>query len=79
MVVDFYERPGCHLCEDALAIVAAECAASGATLQRHDIAADPVLQDLYGELIPVVVINGVQHATWFVDAARLRQALTAGR
>lgn len=78
MVVDFYEREGCHLCEDALAIVAAECEAAGATLRRHDITTDPQLQQRYGEFIPVVVIDGVQHATWFVDAHRLRSALTHG-
>lgn len=75
MVVDFYERPGCHLCEDALAVVTAECDAAGATLRRHDISAEASLQERYGEFIPVVVIDGVQHSTWFVDAARLRDAL----
>lgn len=75
MIVDFYEKPGCHLCEDAAPIVVAEAAAAGAELRRHNILADAQLQARYGELIPVVVIDGVQHSTWFVDQARLRDAL----
>ncbi|WP_125106732.1 glutaredoxin family protein [Gulosibacter massiliensis] len=75
MIVDFYEKPGCHLCEDAAPIVVAEAAAAGAELRRHNILADAQLQARYGELIPVVVIDGEQHSTWFVDQARLRDAL----
>lgn len=76
MRIDFYERPGCHLCVDALEIVLGEAAAAGAEVVRHDIDTDPDLQARYGELIPVVVIDGVQHAQWFVDAQRLRTALS---
>ncbi|WP_193128567.1 glutaredoxin family protein [Gulosibacter sediminis] len=75
MIVDFYEKPGCHLCEDAAPLVVAEAAAAGAELRRHNILADAQLQVRYGELIPVVVIDGEQHSTWFVDQARLRNAL----
>jgi len=75
VIVDFYEKPGCHLCEDAAPIVVAESAAAGAELRRHNILADAQLQARYGELIPVVVIDGEQHSTWFVDQARLRDAL----
>lgn len=75
MIVDFYEKPGCHLCEDAAPLVVAEAAAAGAELRRHNILADAQLQARYGELIPVVVIDGEQHSTWFVDQARLRDAL----
>ncbi|MDJ1372300.1 glutaredoxin family protein [Gulosibacter molinativorax] len=73
--MDFYEKPGCHLCEDALSVVSAEVERTGATLRRHNILEDRELQRQYGELIPVVVIDGVQHSTWFVQDARLRAAL----
>lgn len=76
MIVDLYEKPGCHLCEDAAAVVVAEAAAAGAELRRHNILEDAQLQAQYGELIPVVTIDGVQHSTWFVDQQRLRAALT---
>ncbi len=74
--INFYERQGCHLCDDALEVVLAEAAAAGAEVVRHDIDAKPELQARFGELIPVVEIDGVQHSQWFVDAGRLRAALT---
>lgn len=73
--IDFYERQGCHLCDDALKVVLAEAAAAGAEVVRHDIDASPELQARYGELVPVVELDGVQHSQWFVDAGRLRAAL----
>lgn len=75
-VVDFYEKPDCHLCEDALTVVTAEVERAGATLRRHNIMEDRDLQRQYGELIPVVVIDGEQHSTWFVQAERLRGSLS---
>ncbi len=76
-VVDFYEKPGCHLCDEAFAVVEAEVARAGAQLRRHNILEDTDLQRRYGELIPVVVINGTQHSTWYVQQPRLRQALSS--
>lgn len=74
-VLDFYERPGCHLCVDALAVVEQVAAEFGAQVRLHDIDADEALQRAYGERIPVVLIDGEPHAQWFVDEARLREAL----
>lgn len=74
-VIDFYAKPGCHLCEDALPVVEAEAERAGAHLRVHDILSDPELQNAFGELIPVVEIDGVRHSTWFVDAPQLRSAL----
>ena len=73
--IDLYEREGCHLCTDAAAIVERIAAETGAVLRRHDIDADAALQAAYGELVPVVRIDGEPHAQWFVDEARLRAAL----
>lgn len=75
MIIDFYEKPGCHLCEEAAPVVVAEAEAAGVALRRHNILEDAQLQARYGELIPVVVIDGEQHSTWFVDQGRLREAL----
>ena len=74
-VVDFYDRAGCHLCVDAWAIVERVAAEAGVVPRRHDVDADPELQARYGELVPVVVVDGEQHAQWFVDEARLSAAL----
>jgi hypothetical protein len=70
-------RTGCHLCEDALAVVERVCAATGTTLQVTDIdtAGDPSLLDLYSDQVPVTFVDGAVHDFWRVDEARLRGAL----
>lgn len=70
-------RPGCHLCEDALAIVRAVCAETGATWGERDIDGDPDLQRRYTDQVPVTFVDGSQHDYWRVDPARLRAALAA--
>jgi hypothetical protein len=69
-------KPGCHLCDDARAIVAevlAEFPAVG--FAEKSILDDPDLMDAYAEEIPVVLIDGKVHTIWRVDPARLRKAL----
>ncbi len=69
-------KPGCHLCDDARAIVAevlAEFPAVG--FAEKSILDDPDLLDAYAEEIPVVLIDGKVHTIWRVDPARLRKAL----
>lgn len=77
-VIDFYAREGCHLCAEALAIVREVAAGSGARVVEHDIDRDPELREHYGELVPVVLVNGEPHAQWRVEPDRLRQALRPG-
>ena len=69
-------KPGCHLCADARAVVAAVCADLGETFEEIDITTDPDLQAMYGEQIPVTFVDGAQHDFWRVDPGRLRAALT---
>ena len=68
-------RPGCHLCEEARAVIARVTAELGATWIERDITASP--QDLaeYAEMIPVTFVDGVQHDFWRVSEERLRAAL----
>jgi len=70
-------KPGCHLCEVAVATVAEVCAATGADWSEHDISGDRGLMERYGEQIPVTFVDGAQHDFWRVDPARLRAALDA--
>ena len=37
---------------------------------------DPALVERYAEMIPVTLVDGLQHDYWRVDPARLRAALT---
>jgi glutaredoxin len=80
--VTLFTRPGCHLCDDARAVVAQVCAELGETFTEVDISAGPDAERLtsaYGEEIPVTLVDGRQHDFWRVDANRLRAALTGGR
>lgn len=75
--VTLYTRPGCHLCDDARAVVARVCDDLGESYEEVDITADPDgdLEDRFGEEIPVTYVDGRQHDFWRVDEARLRDAL----
>lgn len=70
-------KPGCHLCDVARDVVAAECAAVGVKWDEVSILDEAELADRYWELIPVVLVDGVQVAHWFVEPDTLRRVLTA--
>ncbi len=69
-------RPGCHLCEDAREVIARVAADLGVAWTERDITASPQETRQYGEMIPVTLVDGVEHDFWRVDEARLRRALT---
>jgi hypothetical protein len=70
-------KPGCHLCDDAQAVIEKVCAETGASWEKKDITEDAELHRKYWEQIPVVLVDGAQHDFWRVDPARLRKALGA--
>jgi hypothetical protein len=74
--VTLYSRPGCHLCEDALAVIERVCTELGELWTEVDITTDPELLRRFGEEIPVTFVDGAQHDFWRVDERRLRAALT---
>jgi glutaredoxin len=73
--VTLYSRPGCHLCDDARAVIAAVCDELGEAYEEVDITTDDDLEDRYRDEIPVTLVDGRQHDFWRVDPARLRAAL----
>jgi glutaredoxin len=73
--VVLYSKPGCHLCDDARAVVEAVCAELGESYDEVDITTSEELMEAYGEQIPVTFVDGRQHDFWRVDAGRLRAAL----
>ena len=75
--VTLYSKPGCHLCDDARAVIEAVCADLGESFDEVDITGSADLMTRYGEEIPVTLVDGKQHDYWRVDEARLRSALTA--
>ena len=74
--VTLYGKPGCHLCDDARAVVSRVCAELGEEYAEVDITTDPELVRRFGEEIPVTFVDGSQHDFWRVDAQRLTAALT---
>ncbi|WP_426242637.1 glutaredoxin family protein [Nocardioides sp. LHG3406-4] len=77
--VTLYGRDGCHLCDEARAVVAAVCAELGEEFDEVDVDTDAALQDRFGEEVPVTFVDGRQHDFWRVDPARLRAALATDR
>lgn len=76
--VQLVGRPGCHLCDQARAVIQRVCAEYEVDWDEVSILDDPTLADLYWEQIPVTVVDGAVVGVWHVDEARLRSALAAG-
>jgi glutaredoxin len=69
-------KPGCHLCDDARAVVTEVLADfDDVDLAEVSILDHPDLHEKYVEEIPVLLLNGAVHNIWRVDADRLRRAL----
>ena len=73
--ITLLSRAGCHLCDDARAVIARVAADLGVGWEERNItlSADDLAQ--YSEMIPVTFIDGVQHDFWRVSEDRLRAAL----
>jgi glutaredoxin len=71
-----YSRPGCHLCEEALAaIVALHNEGYRFGLHEIDIESEELLLRRYLERIPVVEVDGVLASELVLDEAALRARL----
>ena len=68
-------KPGCHLCDDARAVVARVAEVLGVGWTELDITRDEALAEQYWEQIPVTLVDGRRHDYWRVDETRLRAAL----
>lgn len=71
-------RAGCHLCEVAEETLDRLAAEAGLTPEAVDVDADPELQAEYGDRVPVVLLDGVEHSYFTVDVPRLRADLGLG-
>ena len=75
--VVLYGRAGCHLCDDARAVLVRVRAQRPFVLEERDIEADDALLAAYLERIPVVTIDGREEFTFFVDEREFTQRLLA--
>ena len=73
--VILYTRAGCHLCDDALTLLAKH----GLRPELVDIDSDPKLRERYNVCVPVVVIDGRERFRGRVDELLLRRLLAAGQ
>lgn len=73
--VTLYGKPGCCLCDEARAVVAAVRAERGFELEEVDVTLDPLLHRRYGERIPVIAVGGVDAFDFHVEPDALRAAL----
>ena len=73
--VTLYGRPGCHLCDDALAVLQRIRADAPFDLRTVNIEDDDALLRAYLERIPVVSLDDQEVYDYFVDEADLRARL----
>lgn len=72
-------RAGCHLCDEALAVVEQVAGARGEDVDVLDVDADPTLRARFGDLVPVVFVDDRQVATFRIGVEELERALVGGR
>ncbi len=77
--VTLVTRAGCHLCEQAEPVVERAARDAGAAYEVLDVDADPDLLARHSDRVPVVLLDGVEHAYWQVDETALRRALRGSR
>jgi thiol-disulfide isomerase/thioredoxin len=84
LALDLYTKPDCPLCDeacDALARVRARLSGVPLVVRSRDIRTDPAWSAAYGNLIPVLEMDGERLCVYRVDerqlAKRLAEAWTA--
>ena len=68
-------REGCTLCGAAERVVRTAAADAGVPLEVRDVDADPADCARWSDKVPVVLLDGVEHAYWDIDERVLRRAL----
>jgi glutaredoxin len=72
-----YGKPGCHLCEEARAVVDEVRTRREFELEDVDITRDPALEARYRERIPVVLIDGQEALELVIEATELERCLAS--
>src|SRR5262249_41114226 len=82
MAITIYGRRDCHLCDEAertVRDVVGPGAADGVTISKVDVDEAPDLGRIYGEQVPVIVLNGRKVFKLRVDPERLRRKIASLR
>ncbi|MFC7407024.1 glutaredoxin family protein [Georgenia alba] len=75
--VVLYGREGCHLCGRARGVLERVRRETGEEFVEVDVDTDDDLRARYGELVPVVTVDGVQQGYWRIEAERVKAALAS--
>jgi glutaredoxin len=75
--VVMYTRAGCHLCDEAWAVLEAERQRFGFSLRQVDVDTDTLLAERFGSEVPVVTVGGEVRFRGRVNAVLLRRSLRA--
>ena len=73
MTLVLYSKPGCHLCDDARAVLERV----GAPFEEIDIETDDALHAAYLERIPVIYLDGEHVSDYFLDEPTLTARLNS--
>ena len=71
-----YSKSGCHLCENLEQELLPFIEKYKFTVQRYYIDNEPALQELYGDRIPVLMLNDEILCHYFLDTDKVLIALT---
>lgn len=73
-LVTFVTRRGCHLCDHAEPLVRRAAERAGVPVELRDVDTD-LEYGRYSYQVPVVLLDGVEHAHYEIDERALRRAL----
>jgi glutaredoxin len=73
--VVIFSRQNCHLCHEAEKIVREVLSEISFELEVINIDGNAELESLYGEEVPVTLINGAKHDYFKVDKKRFSEAV----
>jgi glutaredoxin len=73
--VVIFSRQNCHLCHEAEKIVREVLSEISFDLEVINIDGNAELESLYGEEVPVTMINGAKHNYFRVDKKRFSEAV----
>jgi glutaredoxin len=73
--VVIFSRQNCHLCHEAEEIVREVLLEISFDLEVINIDGNAELESLYGEEVPVTMINGAKHDYFRVDKKRFSEAV----
>ena len=73
--VTLITRVGCHLCDQAEAVLLRLRDELGFGYHELDVDADRDRRNEYSDRVPVILVDGKEHGYWRVEEERLRAAL----